>query len=389
MIRLLTLVIFTLTFHQVFVEQVAVGQKLGFPLSPFQKKVEADSNKDYRLGQQQGPWLILVTTFAGENANQHAKELVMDLRKNFRLKAYSYSTVVDLSKPIDGLYWKQSRNKETGQLERQKMRNLNGGKFNEISVLVGDFHSVEDPGALKVLERVKSIRPSSYSRQGTRPTNQFIGAMRELVNMNDNAKKNRGPFRAAFMIPNPTLPEEYFSGDGVDHFIINLNKNVKNSLLDCPKEYSVRVATFRGDVSFNLKEIEKKKNEINLKRLMGGGVKSKLAEAADKASQLCNALRKRGIEAYEFHDRHESYVCVGSFDWVGKPRRDGKQEINPYVLKVIEMYKAHDAAIPGLQGLLQPRSLPELPKITFDMQPVAVKVPKLSTLNQIIRDQNQ
>ena len=59
------------------------------------------------------------------------------------------------------------------------------------------------------------------------------------------------------------------------------------------------------------------------------------------------------------------------------------------MLKVIEMYKAYDAKIPGLQGLLQPRSLPELPKITFDMQPVAVKVPKLSTINQMMRDRNR
>ncbi|MEC9093850.1 MAG: hypothetical protein VX438_14155, partial [Planctomycetota bacterium] len=192
----------------------------------------------------------------------------------------------------------------------------------------------------------------------------------------------------AFMIPNPTLPEEYFQGDGVDHFILNLNKNVRNSLLDCPNLYSVRVATFRGDISFNLKEIEEKKKEFNLSKMLGGGLKSKLAEAAAKASKLCNALRKRGIEAYEFHDRHESYVCVGSFEWVGTPRRDGKQEINPSVLKVIDMYKAYDAKIPGLQGLLQPRSLPELPKIAFDMQPVAVKVPRMSTVNRILRDQH-
>lgn len=366
----------------------ASAQNFKLPFQPFQKKIEADPNKDYRLSQKEGPWLILVTTFAGQEAEQRAKELAFDLRKNFRLKTYVHKTVIDLSKKIDGLYWndKKSGDERTGKLERQKMRNLNGGKFEEVSVLVGDFHSVEDPTAKKTLERVKSIRPTAYSRKGTRATNQFIGAMRELVNMNNSKKSSKGPFRLAFMIPNPTLPEEYFSGDGVDHFILNLNKRVTNSLLDCPKPFSVRVATFRGDVSFNLKEIEEKKKEFNLKRMLGGGLKSKLTEAADKAARLCKALRKRGIEAYEFHDRHESYVCVGSFDWVGKPRRDGKQEINPYVLKVIEMYKGYDAKIPGLSGLLQPRSLPELPKVTFDLQPVAVKVPQLSAVNRMMRD---
>ena len=371
--------------------QSAFAQNLGLPFKPFQKKIEADPNKSYTLGQKDGPWLILVTTFAGEKAPLRAQELALELRKNFRLKTYVHKTVIDLTEKVDGLYWneKKTGDDEAGNLERQKMKNLNGGSFEEISVLVGDFHSVEDPNAQKTLDRIKTIKPRTYSREGTRATNQFIGAMREIVNMNSSKKSSRGPFRTAFMIPNPTLPEDFFSGDGVDHFILNLNKNVKNSLLDCPKPYSVRVATFRGDISFNLKEIEDKKKEFNLKKMLGGGMKSKLAEAADKASRLCAALRKRKIEAYEFHDRHESYVCVGSFDWVGKPRRDGKQEINPYVLKVIEMYKAYDAKIPGLQGLLQPRSLPELPKITFDMQPVAVKVPKLSTINQMMRDRNR
>lgn len=364
------------------------GQSLGLPFKPFQKKVDADPNREYTLSQKEGPWLILVTSFAGDSAHKHARQLAYELRKDFRLPAYVYKTVVDLSEPVEGLYWENKPDENSGQLKRQKMRHLHGGRFEEVSVLVGNFHSVDDPVAQKTLEKIKSIRPKSYNREGTRSTNQFIGALRELVNLNDPEKKNRGPFRTAFVTPNPTLPEEYYRGDGVDHFILNLNRNVENSLLDCPKPYSVRVATFRGDVSFNLKEIENKKKEFNLKRMLGGKLKSKLAEAAEKATKLCRALRKRGIEAYEFHDRHESYVCVGSFDWVGKPRVDGKQEINPYVLKVIEMYKAYDAGIPGLEGLLQPRSLPELPKISFDMQPVAVKVPRLSTLDRIQRDRD-
>jgi hypothetical protein len=49
------------------------------------------------------------------------------------------------------------------------------------------------------------------------------------------------------------------------------------------------------------------------------------------------------------------------------------------------MYKAYDADIPGLAGLLQPRSLPELPKTPFDLQPLAVKVPQISVVNRIMR----
>jgi len=355
---------------------------------PFQKKVEANPNATYSLTQKEGPWLIHVTSFAGDTAEKLAKELVLELRRDFKLNAFLHQTTIDLSERIDGVTWNKKKTGDAvnGRLEHKKMRNLNGGKFEEVSVVVGNYHSVQDPNAIKSLEKVKRLNPKNYNISDTRSTNQFIGAMRQIVNLNSSEKAKLGPFRAAFLIPNPTLPEEFFSGDGVDHFILNLNKKAKYSLLDCPKPYSVRVATFRGDVSFNLQEIEEKKKEFSLKRVLGGGVKSKLAIAAEKASQLTEVLRKQyNVEAYEFHDRHESYVCVGSFDWVGKPRTDGKQEINPYVLKVMETYKAYDANIPGLSGLLQPRSLPGLPKITFDMQPIGVKVPRISTVNQIMR----
>lgn len=360
----------------------AIGQ-LSF--QPFQKKIEADPAKSYQLTPDDGPWLILATSFAGEKAYSRAKQLAIELRRDFRLKSYVHRRTVDLSQPVEGLLWNEKKDEETGQLDRKKMKHLNGGKFEEVCVVIGDFHSVEDPGVPKTLERVKSLQPKSYNLKDLRATSQFIGAMRQLVNMNDSRKKNLGPFRAAFLFPNPTLPDEFFNEEGTDHFIINLNKTARYSLLENRKLYSVRVATFRGDVSFNLKEIEDKKKEFNLKRMFGGGLDSKLAEAAEKASQLTAALRKRDVEAYEFHDRHESYVCVGSFDWVGTPRVDGRQEINPAVLKVIEMYKAYDADIPGLAGLLQPRSLPELPKTPFDLQPLAVKVPQISVVNRIMR----
>ena len=190
--------------------QSAFAQNLGLPFKPFQKKIEADPNKSYTLGQKDGPWLILVTTFAGEKAPLRAQELALELRKNFRLKTYVHKTVIDLTEKVDGLYWneKKTGDDEAGNLERQKMKNLNGGSFEEISVLVGDFHSVEDPNAQKTLDRIKTIKPRTYSREGTRATNQFIGAMREIVNMNSSKKSSRGPFRTAFMIPNPTLPED-------------------------------------------------------------------------------------------------------------------------------------------------------------------------------------
>ncbi len=99
--------------------------------------------------------------------------------------------------------------------------------------------------------------------------------------------------------------------------MIEMNKNVPHSLLDCPGKYSVQVATFKGQVIIKQNEIEA--IESGKKQLS-----SDLADAAMKAHQLTEALRMKGYEAYEFHDRYASIVTVGSFDSVGTPRADGR-----------------------------------------------------------------
>ena len=85
-----------------------------------------------------------------------------------------------------------------------------------------------------------------------------------------------------------------------------------------------------------------------------------------------------GVEAYEFHDNHESYVCVGSFDWATRKLANGKDELNPEVARVIEEFKAEQVATP--QGtMFQPRTLSAFRDhgIYFDRQPMPVIVPKV------------
>ena len=106
-----------------------------------------------------------------------------------------------------------------------------------------------------------------------------------------------------------------------------------------------------------------------------GRMESRLAEAAAKAHKLTTLLRARGIEAYEFHDRYESIVAVGSFNSVGLPRKDGRIEINPMVLRLIKSYSPQRQEVGNGVAGLTPRSLGGIP---FDVQPTAVEVPKRS-----------
>jgi hypothetical protein len=160
------------------------------------------------------------------------------------------------------------------------------------------------------------------------------------------------------------LPTEYFVPKGIDKLVLEMNKGVKYGLLECKKRYTVKVATFTGHVVLDQKKIE----EIE----RGRPVKSRLADAAEKAHQMTVALREKGFEAYEFHDRYSSMVTVGSFDSVGTPRSDGKIEINPQVHTIMTHFgpdTKKDPAKPTAQSLIG---------IPFDLQPMPVEVPQRS-----------
>ena len=144
----------------------------------------------------------------------------------------------------------------------------------------------------------------------------------------------------AFVITNPCLPNEYFVPKGLDKFVVDMNQGVTHSLLDCPEKYTVKVATFTGHAI-----ILDEKNQTAIAR--GDTPKSYLEEAAKNAHLLTEALRQRGYEAYEFHDRNSSIVTVGSFDSVGTRRADGKIEINPAMHKVMIAFGAETKVEPG------------------------------------------
>ncbi len=350
-------------------------------LVPF-KRVESNPNQAYWITEENGPWLILATSFAGPGAQAQAQELVQELRSEYKLPAYLHKREFDFSKPVQGL----GLNKYGGP---KMMRHNKDNEFEEYAVLVGNYLSVEDPQGQKDLEKVKYARPDCldiYTERGKHTTQRFIG-IRELQRRLSRDDKDKGPMRKAFMVRNPLVPKEYFVSSGLDPLVLKMNKGVEHSLLDCPGPYTVKVATFRGETHFAGEDLEDEDRGFSLIPLPKRDEPSKLELAADMAHRLTVKLRAQGVEAYEFHDRFESIVTVGSFQTVGTPRQDGKTEINPAVHRVMQAYGAHRTD-PGkfsnedgtqFGAGLRPRTLDKIP---FDIQPLPVKVPRQSVGDQ-------
>lgn len=331
-------------------------------LLPLIQRVEADPEKTYTLGEKHGPWLILAYTFAGENAQERARELALELRRDFGLPAYTHRRMFDFDNDLTAT---------SADRYGQKRLKYRVNELEEVAVLVGDFPSVDDDKARKMLEKIKydyepeCLKPSARRVQD-HPFVGFRGVWKTIATKSGvrTVKKKSGPMVNALLTTNPLLPDEYFAPKGLDKFVIEMNKPVKHSLLDCPGRYTVKVATFSGQVIIDQKKIE----EIE----RGKQVNSRLAEAADKAHRLTEALREQGYEAYEFHDRGQSIVCVGSFDSYGSPRADGKIEINPQIHKIMTTFQASGGL--GQAGM----PVKVIAGVPLDIQPTIVQVPKHS-----------
>jgi len=331
-------------------------------LVPF-KKVDADPKKNYDLEESSGPWMILAASFAGPSAEQQSHDLVLELRQRFKLEAYTFRRTYDFSKPTEGLGYSRYGGP-------RRMRYLTNHKFDEIAVLVGNFSAFEDPQMDKALQILKYARPETLDPNKRPDSSQRLLGLRTIYHMMSKTPEARekGPMGAAFVTRNPLLPEGMFVAKGLDSFVVEMNKDLPHSLLKCPGSYTVRIASFRGVDTMKVAEFERLTTQ---QRKL-----AKIDEAALKASRLCAALREKGVEAYEFHDRTESIVTIGSFNDVGQPRPDGKIEINPAIHQIMESYGPVEQAKPGTNQIeLYARVISG---IRIDPQPVPVKVPRES-----------
>lgn len=335
------------------------------------KRVEANPQSSYRLSEERGPWLILASTFSGPGSEQQAHELVLELRDKFKLHAYLHKKRFDYSDPVVGLGW----NRYGGP---KKMHHRQKVAFDEWAVMVGDFPSIDDPVLERTLKQLKYARPSCLDLgPGEASTQRFAGIRARLRQMSkDPEKRKKGPMGHAFVTRNPLLPVEHFAPQGMDKFVKKLNQGLDYSLLDCSGKYTVRVATFRGNVVLDQRKVK----EI----LNGAKMASRLEEAAAKAHKLTEALRKEGVEAYEFHDRNESCVTVGSFNSLGSQRSDGQIDTHPAIRRIIENYGASSRQVPGVAApVIEPRLLDGIP---FDVRPVPILVPRYSLGNDYVSD---
>ena len=314
---------------------------------------EIPADAMFPLSEKDGPWLVLAATFRGAGAREDARRLVQELRRDLRLEAYTHEKSFDYSGQQQGLGLNPDGTPK-------KMRYANSGQVIEVAVLVGDFAAFDDPRGQKMLATIKGLHPKALS--GDAGKSRSFSDFRRMIGLDKNAAK--GPMHLAFVIPNPLLPEDYFARQEVDRFVVEMNADVTHSLLDCPGRYSVRVATFTGAGTFDQKAIAAgDDDDVKLE--------SRLAEAAEKAHRLTEALRRSGWQAWEFHDRESSIVCVGSIDQLAVTQADGTAAVHPEVVRIVRELGPDPAKL--ATGAVMPRVIDG---ILLDVKPKPIDVPQ-------------
>jgi hypothetical protein len=349
------------------------------PASWFSAPDAVDPQAMHPLAERDGPWLVLATTFRGETARVDAKALAQELRSRHKLRAYTHEKAFDFTGEQRGIGFNPDGTPK-------RMRYANAAAVVEVAVLVGDFSSFEDARGQKLLRHIKQLRPESLGggHAKSRLLSDFLQANRQHA----EAATAKPPLHAAMLIPNPLLPADYFTRQTVDEFVIAMNADVAHSLLDCPGRYTVRVATFTGSGTFETgsgSAPEPATGFVDMNRflavLKGSGwqdprlegieQESRLVEAAARAHQLTEALRRAGWQAWEFHDRDSSIVSVGSLDQLAVPGEDGRPVPHPEIARITVGLGPDQAAL--ARGQIMPRSFGG---IMLDMQPQPIDVPR-------------
>ena len=347
-------------------------------------RVEADPAKPYTLKEEHGPWIIMACSFNGENAQKQAHDLVLELRKRYRMEAFVHRMEFELDDPngnVQPIFASPHRHqyqmvtrKSQGLPRRGDQGNRRGrGQFPR------DRRSRRPAGPAKTevgRSRVPPFQPETQSRSLAvwRSLQASVTDLPQYI----EGRKQTGPLAHAFITRNPLLPEDYFAPKGgVDELVLKMNKNVKHSLLDCPGKYTVQVAHFTGEVIINQNEIR----AIETGAKAGPGIdQARPGRRRRKGPRTDRSLADQGLGGLRV-PRSQRQPGHGGQLRVRRHAAPGRQDRNqPAGPSNHRGFSRKPLNVTGGPGAMQPQSLVG---IFFDVQPIPVEVPKRSISRQL------
>jgi hypothetical protein len=270
-------------------------------------QVEADPNKDYRITQEAGPWMIIVKSYKGPTAEQLAHELILMLRHRDNMPAYLF------------VFGEEEKRKQEEYLAHihQLCPDVAHPRVKyvrvelEYGVLVGGYPDIDT--ARRALDDVKRLKPPDSRKLMDLMTNlEPAGDKRSVVKV---APIN--PFVTAFVVHNPTLPQAQVDRNKPDPDLGKLNNGRPYNLFRSGKPWTLAVKDFPGATT-----LQARSATSSFLSMIGMGQADAVLDAgAKQAEEVARVLRETmKLDAYVLHTRRSSVVTIGAFDGPDDPQ---------------------------------------------------------------------
>lgn len=308
-----------------------------------QAPVATEANIKYPLSAREGPWMIHIGSFRGDEALDFAHRFAEEARTKHRLLTYIYSmNEEDAVKERERIRQEQLKligsEKVAQSNEPQKLKTVRVVK--EYSVFVGNFADMEK--ARYEAARIKEFPPPAsipeygihlYNESTTRakadPVQGDLASIFKLKSPTGSEEGKRlnqsrgNPYRQAFVVRNPLASRAQSNAVTqvnqsapipMDPSWKELNEKEKHSIFTNPKKWTLVVAMFSppSEVQSSITGSVVQTGFRSSANDLGKG----LERAAETARQLAELLRDggKGYDAYVFHTRQYSLVTVGAFE---------------------------------------------------------------------------
>ena len=296
-------------------------------------KNDVSVNKDIEISAQQGPWVIYVMSYSGEDALKLAREFVAELRSNMKLNTFVYNSG---AKEKEAEFKRVQKIKQD-QLEALQKAGLNGSFVappvrvvridEQTAVLIDGGFKTRDE-ALNALKRLREKKLKDFPEGFTDRVKLDVKVA--IQESSDKISKSGvrvggaeivllNPFDRAFPARNPVVEHDKTPEmDPVDVKLLReLNREEVFTVLKTKKPFTLVIKQFNTQqiVARNKKEAEGFLERFRKGLTLKNGEWSD--HAAQSAHDLADAFRKSGLaETYVLHAKYCSYVTVGSYDSV-------------------------------------------------------------------------
>lgn len=295
----------------------------------------AEAPHPWLVKPENGAWMILVRGYVGADARKLAEQLCKEIRETHKVAAYLYErNGPERRKELELQEAIRRKAEEDAQPflqtieQARKKAEQDGHTFvpsapklkvpkplnplpEQWAVLIGGFPDGDAARrGLAVVKKYPSPKDPALLQEAfiAETTPDKVTKVERHVYLN--------PYATALVVPNPTVPQATEDKGKLDAFMVQMNKDVPNSLLGATKQWTLLVKTFSTPM-----KLVGKDGGANVFDKAGGlfGKKNMLDLTAAQALQLCEALRHKDmkpapLEAFVLHHRTGSLVTVGQFD---------------------------------------------------------------------------